>query len=171
MAKIGFTLIADKPEDISGRGWQEALKAGWFAVGMYHDEVVQPRKFETGAAQRYGYQTRTAKYLDRKKRLAQHSYRVKDGGEKDLVYSGATRTIVLRRQYPRPFPTRVWLEIPTPSYVQMRPNTNNWSMPAMGIELTSITPDEQAQMEKIFVLAVEKRLDEIRERTVRKAGN
>ena len=168
MAKIGFNITADKPDDVSKRGWRTALIAGWFAVGEYHDRIVQPRKFEPDAAERYGYQPRTDKYLERKKRIAAHSWRVKDGGEKDLVYSGMTRTRVLAKQYPRAFPTKVWVDIPTPSYVQMRPNKTKWKMPAMGQELVSITPDEQREMEVAFQAAVEERLNEIHERKTRK---
>lgn len=170
MAKIAFTVTTDKPDDVSGRAWRTALVAGWFAVGEYHDREVQPRKFVQGAAERYGFQPRSEKYLARKKRIAQHSWRVKEGGERELIYSGMTRTITLRRQYPRPFPTRVWVEIPTPSYVQMRPNRtgSRAAMPATGQELVSITSDEYTAMEAVFVAAVEAKLNQIRERKTRR---
>lgn len=170
MAKISFQIITDKPDDISKRGWRTALIAGWFAVGEYHDRVVQPRKFDASAAERYHYQPRSPKYLARKKRIAQHSWRVKDGGEREIVYSGMTRTRVLARQYPKAFPTKVWVEIPTPSYIQMRPNKrgSRRNMPALGQELVSITADEQQAMAAAFREAVEERLTEIRERTTRR---
>jgi len=170
MAKIAFAITTDQPDDISDRGWRTALIAGWFAVGEYHDRVVQPRKFESGAAERYGYQPRSAKYLARKKRIAQHSWRVKDGGQREIVYSGMTRTRVLLRQYPKAFPTKVWVDLPTPSYIQMRPNRtgSRRNMPALGQELVSITADEQTAMEAAFQQAVEERLTEIRERKTRR---
>jgi hypothetical protein len=164
MAKIGFFITADKPDDVSGRAWRAAMVAGWFAVGMYHDEQVQPRKFAADAASRYQFQPRSAKYLQKKKKLAKASWRVKDGGERELVYSGMTRTITLRKQYPRAFPTRVWVEIPTPSYVQMRPKASRWKMPALGQELVSITPDEHRDMEVVFQQAVIAELDRRSER-------
>lgn len=170
MAKISFAITADKPDDISGRAWRTALIAGWYAVGEYHDKVVHPRKFQPGAAERYHYQPRSEKYLKRKKALAARSWRVKEGGERELVYSGMTRTITLRRQHPRAFPTKVWVEIPTPSYIQMRPNRTGRraNMPATGQELVSITPDEQAEMEAVFVAAVEAQLGKIREHRTRR---
>ena len=168
MAKISFRITSDKPDDVSARGWRTAMVAGWFAVGEYHDRVVQPRKFAPGAAERYGFQRRSDKYLARKQRFAARSWRVKDGGKTDLVYSGITRTAVLRRQYPKAFPTKVWVDIPTPSYVQMRPNTSKRRMPPLGQELVSITADEQTAMEAVFQEAAEERLKEIRERITRK---
>lgn len=168
MAKqiVRFTLVEDKPADVSGRAWREAHRAGWYAVGTYHDKEVQTRKFDADAERRYGYQPRSARYLARKKRIGQRSYKIKEGGERLLVASGMTRTAVLRRQYPRPFPTRVTLDIPTPSYVQMRPRRAN--MPAMGVELTSITAAEQTSMEAVFIEAAEKFLESVRIKTVTK---
>jgi len=161
--KLAFQITTDQPADISARGWRRALVAGWFAVGVYHDEVVQPRKFEPGAEQRYQYQARSKKYLERKQRGGEATWKIKDGGRTPLVYSGVTRTRTLARQLPRAFPTRVWVDIPTPPYIQMRPDRRRWNMPAMGVELTSVTPDEIREMEKIFIAAVEAQLNKERE--------
>lgn len=153
---IRFGWVGEKPEGVSVRAWREALKAGWFAVGEYYDQVVQPRKFESGASARYGYQTRKEKYLKRKRRTAERSWRVKDGGLLDLVYSGITRTAVKRRQIPKPYYNRVVVDTPTPKYVAMRPYKTG--RPNMGAELTSIAPDERREMERIFQATVETRL-------------
>lgn len=168
MAKIGFEITSDQPDDVSGRAWRKALVAGWFAIGTWHDAVVQPRKFQPDAATRYKYQPRSPRYLARKKRIAARSWRIKDGGERELVYKGITRTIVLRRQYPRAFPTRVWVELPTPSYIQMRPKRGRWDMPAMGVELTSIASDEYSEAETVFLEAAERSLQTTRERRTRR---
>jgi hypothetical protein len=168
MAKIAFQITSDKPDDVSQRGWRTALIAGWFAVGEYHDRVVQPRKFAADAASRYGYQPRSPRYMRRKQRLAKASWRVKEGGERDIVYSGVTRTAVLNRQYPRAFPTKVWVDLPTPSYVSMRPNTRKRRMPALGQELVSVTAEEKGEMETEFEAAVEARLNQLRERKRRR---
>ena len=153
---VRFALLTDQPDGVSVRAWREALKAGWYAVGEYYDAVVQPRKFEPGAASRYGFQPRTEKYLKRKRRTAAKTWKVKDGGELDLVLSGITRTAVKRRQYPRPFYNRVVVDTPTPNYVQMRPRKAG--RPNMGAELASVAPDERAEMERIFQTVVESRL-------------
>jgi hypothetical protein len=168
MSTLRFAITTDKPDDVSGRAWREAQRAGWYAVGVYHDEIVQPRKFEPGAAERYGFAERSPRYLARKKRIAKASWKVKDGGETPLVFGGMTRTAVLRKQFPRAFPTRVTLSIPTPSYVQMRPRKAN--MPAMGVELTSVTEDEQREMEGVFVRAAEAFLERQAERRTRSIG-
>ena len=151
-------MTGDKPEGVSVRAWREALKAGWYAVGEYYDAVVQPRKFEPGAAARYGYKARTDKYLKRKQRIAAKSWRVKDGGKTDIVFGGMTRTAVKRRQYPKPYYNRVVVDTPTPSYVQMRPRRPN--QPNMGAELASIAPDERLEMERIFKEVVETKIAE-----------
>lgn len=153
---VRFNWAGQRPEAVSIRAWREALKVGWYAVGEYYDQVVQPRKFEPDAAGRYGYQTRKEKYLQRKKRRAARTWRVKDGGHLDLVYSGITRTAVKRRQIPKPYYNRVVVETPTPRYVAMRP----WKTgrPNMGAELSSLTTDERRDMERIFQETVEQRL-------------
>lgn len=153
---VRFALVGERPEGTSVRAWREALKAGWYAVGVYYDEVVQPRKFEADAAMRYGYQARKPKYLERKKRRAAKTSLVKEGGSRDIVYGGKTRTAVVRRQYPTPYYNRVKVETPTPLYVQMRPYKSG--RPNMGAELTSVTADERHEMEKIFQATAESQL-------------
>ena len=153
---VRFALVGARPDGVSERAWREALKAGWYAVGEYYDRVVQPRKFEPGASSRYNYQARTDRYLKRKQRLAARSWRVKDGGKTDIVYSGITRTAVRRPQTPKPYYNRVVLDTPTPSYVAMRPRKPG--RPNMGAELASVTADERAEMERIFVEVVETRI-------------
>jgi hypothetical protein len=155
---IRFGWVGEKPEGVSIRAWREALKAGWFAVGEYYDQVVQPRKFEPGAADRYGYQPRKERYLKSKRRRAERSWRVKDGGLLNNVYSGITRTAVKRRQIPRPFYNRVVVETPTPRYVAMRPYKSG--RPNIGAELSSLAADERREMERIFQETVEQRLSQ-----------
>jgi hypothetical protein len=155
---VRFGWVGQKPEAVSIRAWREALKAGWFAVGEYYDKVVQPRKFEPGAATKYGFRPRTERYLKRKERTAAVSWRVKDGGKLSLVFGGVTRTAVLRTQYPKPYYNRVVVDTPTPDYVQMRPKKAN--RPNLGEELSSLAPDERAEMEKIFQAVVEARIQE-----------
>lgn len=155
---VRFGFVGQRPEGVSVRAWREALKAGWFAVGEYYDQVVQPRKFEPGAAARYGFKPRTDRYLKRKERIAAVSWRVKDGGKLDLVFGGTTRTSVLRTQYPRPFYNRVVVETPTGDWIQMRPKKAN--RPNLGEELASVAADERAEMETIFQTVVEARIQE-----------
>lgn len=140
-----FAATVDRPLDVSGRRWKEAQRAGWYAVGKYYDEVIKPRKFAQGADTRYGFKPRSPGYLKRKEKERRDP--------KSLVYGGKTRTAVMRRHYPRAFPSRVSVDLPTPTYIVMRPRRANH--PNMGAELTSITADEYREMERVFVAAVE----------------
>ena len=159
---LSFSIYIDKPTDISKRGWREALRAGWRAVGEVYEEEVKPRKFDPDASERYGYKPRSEKYLRKKRKRAKYSWRVKNGGERLLVYSGVTRTAVMRTHRPRAFPTRVTIDIAAPSYIQMRPRNAN--RPNMGEELTSMTADEIQQAERVFEATVERALARLREK-------
>jgi len=159
---VRFVVAGGKPEGIPIRAWRTALKQAWYEVGEYHDRVIQPRKFRKQAASDYGYQPRKPEYLTRKKRRAR-SGQVKMRGERLLVYSGATRTAVLRRQVPRAFPTRMRMRIPVPDYVGMKPKKPG--RPNMGLEIATFTPDELREMEEIFVAAVERILGDYLDRT------
>jgi hypothetical protein len=153
-----FNVAGAKPDDVSVRAWHEALRAGWWAVGMYHDQVIQPRKFQADAAGRYGFQPRSERYVASKRRAMAKTWRVKS--DLDLIHSGVTRTAVLQQQYPRAFPTRVTLSIPVREYVQMRPNKTG--RPNLGEEIMRVNADDERQMLALFKLTVAARLQQWR---------
>lgn len=154
----------DRPLDIPIRAWRDILKAGTMAVAMYFEEHVKPRKFEASAASLDNFQKRTAKYLKKKVggiiRTPQGGkFPVKEGGERDWVYSGRTRTAVLKPSKVRAFPTRARVDLNTPDYVRER--TRNGAPP--GTELTSVTGEEFQEMERVYAAAVEAALNQYRQ--------
>jgi hypothetical protein len=156
-----FVYTTRRPAGFSDRGWTEGCKTGMRAVGEWWEAEIKMRHFEADAASRYGYQPRTERYLRRKKAIAAKTWRVLEGGQRDLVLHGQTRGAVRMRHTPRVFPTRLTIHIPTPSYVQMRPRTTG--RPNLGEELTRLTADEVQAAERLYATNLERFLDAWRE--------
>jgi hypothetical protein len=165
MAKrvVRWQMTLDKPEDVTVRGWRDLLKAAWLAVGTWWDREIKRRHFEPYASSKYKHQFRTPLTRNRKRKLAARR-QVEEGGTRDLVWSGATRRAVMQAHIPRAFPTRMTIDMPTPSYIQMRPRKAN--RPNMGEELTTIAPDELNAAERLWIDTFERGLTAYRERTV-----
>ena len=135
-------------------------KAAHLAVGQQWDREFKMRHFEPGARERYGYKARSAKYLARKERAAKATWRVKGTAEQDLVYSGQTLQDVKNTQRPRAFPTRVTIDMPTPSYVSMRPDPRFRDAPNLGEELTTVSPDELDALTQTLIVTTEGLLEQ-----------
>lgn len=113
------------------------------AVGVAWDRWFKMRHFAADARTRYNYAPRTAAHRRRKERRG-------IPGFLDLVYGGHTRAQVASPQIPRAFPTRVSIVMPTPAWVQMRPDPRKRRAPNLGEELTRVTPDEAAELEQVY---------------------
>jgi len=152
-------------EEVSTRALREASREGFFAVGQYWDRHFKMRHFETGAEDLYHYQARTPAYLARKKRgwirRGGQRYPVPGGGLLPLVYSGDTRAAVRQRLYPRAYPTRVTLQLPTPRYIRIRPY--KLKHPPLGDELTRTTRQESDELQALYQRVTESKLNRNRE--------
>ena len=146
--------------DVSVRARRDIGRAAHQAVGEQWDREFKLRHFEPGAAQRYGYKARSAKYLARKERAHNATWRVKGGADQDMVYTGQTLQTVKNRQRPRAFPTRVTIDMPTPSYVSMRPDPRFRNAPNLGEELTAVSPDEVAALTTTLIVTTEALLEQ-----------
>ena len=109
-------------------------------VAMAWHRKILPLHFRTGAAQKYGYKRRRAKYMKRKRRQ-------RNVGKAPLVYRGT-----LRKQakfFPRLTSTqhRARVRMRVPAYVKQRGSVTP-GHPAMGEELLKVTPDEANEMGK-----------------------
>jgi hypothetical protein len=142
------------------RAQRQIGKAAHLAVGQQWDAEFKMRHFEPGAAQRYGYKARSAKYLARKERASKATWRVKGTRDQDLVYSGQTMQTVKNTQRPRPFPSRVTIDMPTPSYVSMRPDPRFRDAPNLGEELTTVSPDEVQSLTQTLIVTTEALLEQ-----------
>lgn len=160
---LSFRTKYERPAGISQRGWRDIAKAGMLAVGVAWDRLFKMLHFGADAARRYGYEPRTAAYKRRRLRVKGIPTAV------DLRWSGRTLADVRRRQIPRPFPSRVTIDMPTAQYVQMRPlpvgqawtdalgrqRTRKKPGPNLGEELTRLVPEELATLEAIFAETTE----------------
>jgi hypothetical protein len=140
---------------ISKRAQTRIAKASNMAVGQHWDANFKMRHFDAVAQQQYGYKPRSAGYLRRKARASGKTWRVKGKPDQDMVYSGQTLQDVRQRQMPRAFPTRVTITMPTPSYVQMRPNPKFRDAPNLGEELTRVSPPEVEELTTVYVVTAE----------------
>lgn len=160
---LSFRTTFERPEGVSIRGWRDIAKSGMLAVGVAWDKLFKMVHFGADAARRYGYTPRTFAY--KRRRLRVHGVPL----SVDLRWSGRTLADVRRRQAPRPFPSRVTIDMPTPAYVRMRPlpvgqtwtdalgrrRTRKKEGPNLGEELTRLVPDEIKTLEQIFVEVTE----------------
>lgn len=160
---IRWKITTDKPADVTVRGWRQLLTECWAAVGRWWDEVVKPRLFDSHAAAERGWKPRSERYLKQKLRHAQKDPRIKEGGTRLMVFSGQTRTDVMRPQFGRAFPTRLTILIPTREYVQMRSKAPN--KPNLGEELATLTAGEMAEAAHLWQEQFETRLRLYREKT------
>jgi hypothetical protein len=135
--------------DVPDRRLYDASKAGMMAVAEAWDEVFKMKHFEEAAAARYHYAPRTAKYMERKLR--------KKNETRPLVYSRETYNAARQKAFGRAFPTRVTMQLPTPSYIQMVPRARKegGQHPPMGDEITRTTQEEVAVLENIYRDTVE----------------
>ena len=130
----------------SKRAVDRALKRMWEEVGKYWQEHMLPRHFERGAAGRYGYQPRSKKHKQRKARSFRKG--VAQAPDIDLLMTGRSRADLSRPAAIRAYPTRFSLTMRADrSYFSMRPYKSRH--PAMGEEVTRVTPQENAELARL----------------------
>jgi hypothetical protein len=128
------------------------------AAEHWHREIA-PKHFQTGAAQRYGYQPRSPRTREIKRRLAARG-KVADGGALDLVWSGRMRDAVLNAGFIRATAARATLKMVGPFYMKFRAFANrrqvtgragaSGQQPDKPKELTTVTPGERRTLAKIM---------------------
>jgi hypothetical protein len=116
----------------SGRAKTVALKAAMLAMATMWQKQYLPMHFLPGNAQRYHYQPRKPKYLQRKMRAGDTTKnahgrsrasftKVAGGGLIDLVYRGLLRRLILKQSTVRGFPNRATVYLVGPDYFTLRP--------------------------------------------------
>lgn len=130
-------------EDIPDRRLYDASKLGMLAVAETWDETMKMRHFDEDASARYHYAARTANYKKRKLRTRNET--------RDLVWSRETMDAARTKAFGRAYPTRVTMNLPTPSYIKLTPTPRKTgTLPAMGDELTRTTPEEEEILENVY---------------------
>jgi len=146
-------------ETLSIRKWREANKVAYYAVGMAFEDEIKPTKFQAGAASQYSFKPRSPKYLKRKSRgyttgRSGQRYPIPYGGTRDLVLTGRLQASIMRRHFPRVYPTRVTIRYTTPlsdrghDYAGQRPRTTKH--PNLSEELLSVTREQFRRLESIY---------------------
>lgn len=153
--RLGFE-ITYSPDlaDISKRALKRIAVSMFGRLGLLYENTFKMRHFESGAASRYGYRPRSAAHIQRKARaVARNSFSISPDANNDLIMTGALRRAVKMRHIPRAYPTRVTINMPTPSYAQMKPRRSN--MPNLGAEIVAVSADERAEIDTVAVREME----------------
>lgn len=146
---------------LSKRAQDRVTREAHRAVGEYWDAEYKMRHLGPGAAERYGYQERTERYLRRKEYGSRATWRIKGGRDDALIFSGQTLQAVRQRMIPRAFPTRVTIQMPTPTYITMRPKPGkNRTPPNLGEELTRVIPEEEQRLGEVWIATAERMTQE-----------
>lgn len=127
------------PDDVPTRRMEMISRDAMYLVGELWEQRYKPLHFGPGASAKYRYRQRSREYQDRKYR--------KFGHREVMVWSGLTKASVLQKLYPRAYPTRVRVDLPTPSYIRMVPRGGK---PALGDELTRTNYGEDKYLEKVW---------------------
>jgi hypothetical protein len=130
------------------------LKESWREpADHWHGEML-PRHFTHGAAQRYGYQTRTKAYNIRKRRIFGHT--------RELVFTGQGRALTrIKRITSTSKGCRVRMQGARVFNFRRRREDGKLS-PDMKSELRTITTSEQRRLVRVLDKAIDKRLKQQR---------
>lgn len=123
-------LARDKFRDICRRAFSH--------VGNYWYKNFFPNHFTTQAKHKYGHQTRSNKYQQKKERLARRGV-VALGGTVDNVFTGRMARELLSGALIRGFPTRATVTMRGPNYMRINFRTNR---PKTKRELVTVTDQE-----------------------------
>lgn len=119
------------------------------AVRYWHRKYIK-RHFRSGAAERYGYKKRSAKYVRRKLRAKHHS--------SPLVWTGRTRDSVSSHIRVSGTAKQATGRMVAPWYIKMVPSTRN--APNLGDEIARTTEQEERDvrryMERVFAERIRK---------------
>jgi hypothetical protein len=117
---IKIRMEFERPADVSQRAWAEITRQAHGEMGeQWHREFL-PLHFQAGARERYGYQSRSRGYLEKKRRLFLRG--LSKGTElQDLVFTGEMRSLLTSYSLIRAYPSRASVEMVAPRYITFRP--------------------------------------------------
>ncbi|RLC35987.1 hypothetical protein DRH27_05965 [Candidatus Falkowbacteria bacterium] len=124
------------------------MKRVHFKVMDHWRTVYLPRHFKQFSRKKYHHDTRSPKYLRRKRRLAKAGF-AKDGGGVDNVLTGTFKDLVLNWSKIKAFPSRARLVTFGPRYVTMQPRGGG--LPHIWDETTRVTPVEEKKMGQLMM--------------------
>lgn len=126
----------DDVSDIARTRWREIMRGAYQAASQAWHKDFLPLHFKAFSRFRYGYQRRTPRWQQRKKR----DKRAKLGGAVDLVFTGVLLDLVTNHWWIRAQPTRATLKMVGPRYVTANYRAHR---PHLSNEVTAVTPDEE----------------------------
>jgi hypothetical protein len=149
-----------RPPETTVRAWREIRRTAIAEAAHHWHREMLPGHFAPNARARYRYQSRTGRYMQRKRQLAQRGI-VREGGSSDLVFSGLLRDTVTRFATIRHFPTRATLQMTGPRYITMRPRASG--RPHLAAEVTTVLKGESDQLARIVEKSLQEQLARLRE--------
>lgn len=140
---IRVDVSGTRLDDLPVRGQRSVLRNTMREMLQMWSELYLPKHFEEGNRRRYGYKPRSRSTQRRKRRLALYGA-VKDGGRVDLVWTGLTRTMVMRSRFNiKAFPTRARVRLRGPAWFRIR---YRYGHPKLQEEVTVVTPAERRRL-------------------------
>lgn len=153
-----------RPLDVARDAWREIMRTAYRITGLHWVATYLAKHFLPGAGAKYKYRLRSKAYRARKDAKLGKPWR--RGG--DIVIGGSNRPNVLtgymmraiQSQFiVRGFPTRATVHLLGPSYFTMRFRMNQ---PNKGKEITTLLPNEKADLSRVLRGAVLKQLAKYR---------
>ncbi len=147
-----FRIFETRPKAFTVRAWREIKKETFRAVAEMWFEKYLKKHFQRGAAQRYGYQARSASYLARKRRAARKGREgaktvVRSAEYNLLTFTGALERAIMARASFHASENRFSIKMQgLPSYVGINSRRGK---PDYHDEITRITPDEHLAMREL----------------------
>lgn len=155
---ILVTIFSTDHPDLVKRELREATTAGYRAMGQLWAGPLLEEHFTPQARLKFVHTPRTPAYLRRKRALAAIGI-VEDGGEVDIVFSGATRRAAQRAKYAiRASHDKVEIPIVGPNYYPAR----NRRRINLGRELMTVPPSHEKQLSAAATQGFSRRLAQIR---------
>jgi hypothetical protein len=153
-----------RPIGIVRDRWREILRKAFRAVGEFWAMTFAKRHFEPGAAERYHYARRTARYMARKDRqlaagrsMSKGEPRVIAGSDTPLVLTGRMRDMMLQHVVIRSFQNHVSVTLLGPAYTNAKLGRGGKArgdfsrhQPNKPREITVVTPDEHKALKKVL---------------------
>jgi len=168
--KVAFTIISRGPFEAKVRDLKKFAQKGLAKVGETWVKKFQRRHFETGAATKYGYARRSAKWMRRKREAVERGWAwdsktrqrvaVTSSARLPLVWTGRMKEMALAAQRIEAFTTNVRVKMKAPYYVTMR--GKHQAGPDKAAEMTAVARNEADLLANQFADAL---ADDIRQPT------
>lgn len=138
LPRLTYELTDDMEEMLSIRGRRQVFRDVNYAMADEWQQRFKHLHFQSGASSRYSYQKRARATLRRKQQLASRGV-VQDGGQTDLVHTGATREAAMRWHPIKATPKFSTVRLHLPRYININYKPGR---PKLAAEILAVNENE-----------------------------